>query len=91
MHSAWGGFVDSSVRGCGQSSGLSTYVSCCILGLVNKGCGFTHSFAQTFLLFIHSFLQTFTSVMWQLLLTINRTYNYNNNLNKPILLPGGCV
>lgn len=87
----WGNGV-GNLRKKSEEIATFTYISrCSILCLVDKTLGFYQSLSQLFHTFFLNLNPVFISINCLFLPTINSTYKDNNELNKLILLPGGCV
>ena len=87
----WGNIVECGGTYCVQTPVLSSTKQCSVFCLVYKRLGFPTLPSQLLLNLFHSIKQTFIPVNFRLLPIINKTYKNNNELNKFILLPGGCL
>ncbi len=91
MRNALGKFVDNTMVMCGKGNGLCRFFGCCVFSGVDNQGVFTQLFTQVLRVFFHRVFNTLLPVIEEILPTINKAYKDNNELNKPILLLGGCV
>ncbi len=91
MRDSWGKIVVIMEVLCGKKRALRTRAGLTSSFIVNKRGAFTISSSHGFLHLSTWFFIDFVSVGALFLPIINRTNNDDNELNKPILLSGGCV